>query len=220
MVFAKTPVVVVWDGAGGNLRRRALYPPYKMNRVPLPGSTYESLKLIQETLRHTPVIQVSVPTYEADDVIATLSQRYARSGYHVGIFSNDADFLQLGEQFPQNIFCGAKPLSNAEAKHIRTYKTCVGDVSDNISGIKGFGKGGWAKADKSLLQSFVSGQSKTYDFEAKHVGAWVRDNEALIRTMYDIVGFYDVPMEEINKNSSTGTKDYAAGNLILERYFL
>lgn len=74
---SRRPPVFVFDGAGANERRRAVYPAYKMNRKPHGEDVFATVRLIRECLEHLCCVQIEVPGWEADDVLATLAAQRA-----------------------------------------------------------------------------------------------------------------------------------------------
>ena len=93
-------VVIACDNK--NYWRREIYPHYKSNRKKAREASghdwntiFECLNKIREELRdHSPYKVISVDTCEADDVIATLVQKYS-STQKIMILSSDKDFAQL-----------------------------------------------------------------------------------------------------------------------------
>lgn len=219
--FLPGPHLWVWDGVGGNDRRRALYPEYKLRRNPQPDEVWQTINLMKEVLGSTPAIQVKVDTYEADDVIATLTKHW---GYDVYIHSSDADFSQLG------VRGDFKP--KVETQDVRLYKTCVGDPSDNIKGIPGFGKTRWMETDREKLRTIVnqiitnipldSEMVKETFPRARAISNWLLsvDNHSVVKKYWEIIGFFEVPMGDINSNMRVGIPDRPAANALLDQYML
>ncbi len=93
-------VVIACDNK--NYWRREIYPHYKSNRKKAREASghdwntiFECLNQIRDELRdHSPYKVISVDTCEADDVIATLVQKYS-STQKIMILSSDKDFAQL-----------------------------------------------------------------------------------------------------------------------------
>lgn len=98
------PDFVVFAFEGGNLWRKqytmqnGTRMPYKGNRVVDPEMKhyYEMLSSFKEVIsQHTSICCLTVPTMEADDVIASYCQQYARDDHQIHIISGDRDFTQL-----------------------------------------------------------------------------------------------------------------------------
>lgn len=155
-----TKVIVVFDGVNAGFRRRNIYPGYKDKRgrksrqlslqlsdeqvIHLNNEDKQMYDLI-ETLQQLPVVLMTVPYYEADDVIAYLVKKYENDTTIV--VSTDKDYLQLTENkncfvySPQKkILFDAKMVSEVYGLPIENFlylRTIVGDSSDQLKGVKG-----------------------------------------------------------------------------------
>lgn len=92
---------------------------------------------------------------EADDLIANYARFLADKGEEVVVASNDKDFVQLLSGAPENIKVydtGKKEFVTPPEYDPVVYKALVGDKSDNIPGVDGFGpkKAAKAAADPSF----------------------------------------------------------------------
>ncbi|KAK3162615.1 hypothetical protein QOZ80_1BG0091600 [Eleusine coracana subsp. coracana] len=92
-VSLRDPVIAVLDGEGGNEYRRRLLPSYKAHRPRGVGTGADTRVL--DVLRECNVPVVRVDGYEADDVVATLTEQVLQKGFRVVIASPDKDFKQL-----------------------------------------------------------------------------------------------------------------------------
>ena len=102
--------VIVFDGPGGSMKRRKIYPEYKahkrtkvrLNRIYEENTSLgdEEVSLKRQLqrlviyLQELPVNMISLDNVEADDTIASLSLDYFKD-WRVNIMSSDKDFLQL-----------------------------------------------------------------------------------------------------------------------------
>lgn len=215
-----------WDGEKGNSLRRQIYDGYKRNRTPLKKDIYAGFELIKEVLTHTSAIQVEVPGYEADDVVATLSRGFAKRNEQVAIYSNDYDFAQLSAEFPANIFVGARSKVSVPPKLIRHYKAMVGDPSDNIPGIAGFGEKAWNSLGEERIEKLMIDLFNDDKFDpdglTPRVVNWLgsRENREAVVKYWDIVGFYDVPEAKLEDGMTIGINNPAKAEAILERFML
>lgn len=212
-----------WDGARNNERRRALYPEYKMKRKPASEDIYRGMSFFRDVLRHSQAQQISVPAYEGDDVIATIAQKLVKDHKDVlvAIYSNDLDYAQLCVH--PRIVCGATNPKKIPYDQIRLYKTFVGDTSDNIKGVKGFGDGAWDAADKDRLLSFIKSGELGDLAEAGIAKAqlnWIRENLVVLANMWTITGFFDVPADLIEKHTYLGTPNPVAAETMLREFML
>lgn len=216
----------VWDGENANARRRELFPDYKRNRKPVRTDIYAGFDVVKRTLTHTRAFQLEIPTYEGDDVVATLARRYASGGNQVAIYSTDYDFVQLTGEYPDHIFCGAKLKPGVDGRLVRHYKSWVGDPSDNIPGIVGFGEVTWSRTPKDTIRTItneiISGEDFIGDDSlSSRVCSFLGSAEgrALFRSYWDIVGFYEVPDMLIDKHLIQGVEDYQAADQYLKQWF-
>ena len=152
-------VVVVWE-SGGSLRKRKLFPEYKMHRRPqklnryyeddIPTTTQNrnwQVSTIVSLLREVGVCQVYVPDCEADDVIGYVC-KYKFKGKQKVIVSSDKDFYQLlgpdtkvynpmGKRYVEASDVLAR--FGISSQNFCVAKALCGDPSDNIPGVKGVG---------------------------------------------------------------------------------
>lgn len=158
-----TRVIVVFDGKGGSLRRKKIYPEYKEKRAMTVrvNRAYEEMSdpdtekkaMLQqmsrliEFLRELPVSIVCVDNIEADDAIAYIATKMYQDG-KVTIMSGDKDFMQLisdrvtiWSPIKKKIY-GVQDVINQYGVHPTNfiyYRILEGDSSDNIDGVKGVG---------------------------------------------------------------------------------
>jgi DNA polymerase-1 len=89
-----THVAVAFD-RGEPTFRHEQFVDYKANRRETPADFRSQLSLIFEVLDALSISRLSVPGYEADDIIATLTTRATAAGMSVLIVTGDRDVLQL-----------------------------------------------------------------------------------------------------------------------------
>jgi 5'-3' exonuclease len=218
--------VLVWDGYNGNERRKALYPEYKGNRPEKGEDVYAIFKLFQELMEHTTVMQIKVPTWEADDVIFTLAKFFSSQGDdNIIVNTNDADYLQFADLPGVSLPCVTKWAWDSHL--IITYKALVGDTSDNIGGMQGFGEGAWnqMRTYHDVMMEALSTNNwdlwNTIPFPKycqKH--CCNRDNFDRSVMFYKVITMQDVPIEEIMANQKMGTKNPLMVEQIFSRYML
>jgi len=159
-----TRVIIVFDGNGGSMKRRKIYPEYKAKRVTKLryNRSYEELTdagqedrniqtqlmRIVDYLNTLPVTTISVDHVEADDTIAYLAQDYFKDSNKVYIMSSDKDFLQLVNDkiyvwspTKKRMYGCAEILTEygISCENFINYRILTGDESDNIDGIHGSG---------------------------------------------------------------------------------
>jgi hypothetical protein len=211
-------IIWVWEGKGGNNRRRDVYPGYKGTRPQAPENIFRSVQLFRDLLKCANAFQISVDGYEGDDVVASLCRRYNETEKF--IFSTDKDFRQLYGPKTKGM---SNQVEDYDDKYVRLFKTLVGDPSDNIKGIPGFGKVGFSELDLDglnevffgkrweLLPRFLAGiKSKCYDWAITHVEE--------LATMWEITGFFDIEDSVLDANLTVGSYNGQLADSILKRY--
>jgi hypothetical protein len=216
-------VIWVFDGENGNGLRRSQYPAYKgINKNTPTDAFWETMEFFKNLLKHSNCIQICVPGYEADDVIATLARG---SKEYIEIDSSDQDFHSL--------ICDRITTTkehDLEPEFVRLYKTLVGDKSDNITGIKGYGESAWANLQHSerrlLIKHFEGGEKLTGNdvvelcgFKPAAAKFW-DEQQDLLQTFWNIIGFYDVPIELIQQHLTAGVLNPTAAQEMLKTQFL
>ncbi|MFB3118443.1 MAG: 5'-3' exonuclease H3TH domain-containing protein, partial [Myxococcota bacterium] len=157
-------VIVVFDARGPTFRH-ALYDAYKANREAQPEDLTIQLPIVRELVDAYRIPVVSVPNFEADDVIATLVERAPKDA-QISIVSTDKDLMQLVSD-RVTLLDGVKDRrygpSEVEERfgvrpdRILDLRALIGDPSDNIPGVKGIGEKGAAKliAEWGSLESLI-----------------------------------------------------------------
>ena len=159
-----THMAVAFDLPTPTFRHRE-YAEYKANRSETPTDFRGQVSLVQEVLDALAVPQVSVPGFEADDVIATLATAAEAVGMDVLIVTGDRDALQLVSEHttvlmtrkgisdmtrftPEEVFAkyGLSPAQYPDFAAVR------GDPSDNLPNIPGVGE----KTATKWIQQFGS----------------------------------------------------------------
>ena len=135
--------------------RHKIYDAYKGTRKGMPSELVEQVPLIREMLTAMGIKTVSLPGYEADDLLGTLAARSEKKGMDVTILSGDRDLLQLATEkvmirLPKTSR-GKTTIEDFHADQVKEkyqvtppqiieLKALMGDSSDNIPGIPGVGE--------------------------------------------------------------------------------
>ena len=162
-------LVVAFDTAEPTFRHEA-DETYKAHRDEAPEHFFADLANLQQILAESLDIPLAMaPGFEADDVLGTLANRAANTGWRVRILSGDRDLFQLvdDERDIAVLYMGGGPYAkNSGPSEIRRegviaklgvtpeevvdLKALTGDSSDNIPGVKGVGP----KTAISLLAAY------------------------------------------------------------------
>lgn len=150
-MYKPDKVFCVWDEKKDYKinKRKELFEDYKGNRDKEYGKeVYNKNEIIKLFLQTLGIPSVFPQSYEADDVIKIINDRYSSVDKHI-IVTVDRDLCQLISS-KVSIY---DPIRNVEINEINfeevlkypkkdfvKVKALTGDKSDNIPGIKGFGK--------------------------------------------------------------------------------
>ena len=158
--YSPTYLICAFD-ASEETFRNILYPDYKAHREEMPEALRGQLGFIHEALKLLGIPVLSVPGFEADDILATIARRADLKGARVLLVTSDKDCRQLitprvsmlnlrkGELFT------AKELKEVWAirpDQVVDFQALVGDATDNVPGVPSIGP----KAAQQLLEQFGS----------------------------------------------------------------
>lgn len=146
--------VVAWDRPEPTYRHEA-EPEYKSGRQEQPDAFYEQFPMVHEIFEAFGAVNVDLPKYEADDILATLAKSLAAKGTEVTILTSDRDMWQtiapkvrilMPKQglkdpvvFDEKML---KDVTGLTPSQIVDFKAMRGDSSDNLKGIPGIGEKG------------------------------------------------------------------------------
>ena len=153
-----THLAVAFDPPGGTFRND-LYPEYKGTRPPTPQLIIDALEPLTELVRAMGIPVLMVPRYEADDVIGSVSVRFAREDFDVYMVTPDKDYGQLVDD---HIFQYKPGKGGSDAEVVDKRGICekygildpvqvidmlaiCGDTADNVPGVRGVGEVGAGK---------------------------------------------------------------------------
>ena len=223
-------VVVAFDLPGGTFRDE-LTEDYKGGRAETPPELepqFELIRTLCETL-HIPVL--GVPSFEADDVLATLATLGREARIPVVVVSGDRDTFQLVEDPFIKVLYNRRGVSDyslydeagifercgIEAARYPLLAALRGDTSDNLPGVPGVG-------EKTAAKLFA--QYRDFDDLYVHLDtltpklrenlttyeARARNNEMLMRLVRD------VPLEVDVSDLTLGGWNRQEVNAFFERY--
>jgi len=148
---------IAFDVKGPTFRHE-LYKDYKIERPPMPKELSSQWDLAKKVCQALGIAYLELEKYEADDVIATLSEMAVQNGFEVVVIASDKDLYQLIDD-KIKILNPKKYEFYDENKIYEIYKikpsqitdfiALVGDKVDGIPGIKGIGE---VSASKLLSQ--------------------------------------------------------------------
>ncbi|WP_381415399.1 DNA polymerase I [Spiroplasma endosymbiont of Anurida maritima] len=154
-------VIVAFDKGKKTFRHEKL-ESYKAGRSKTPDDLIQQFKIVREFLDAANIVYYEKDNYEADDIIAVLTQKL-KAEYHIDILSSDKDLFQLIDK-NVHVLTSKSGTSNLIVYDIETlkenmeitpeqvvdYKGLSGDPSDNLPGVRGIGP----KTAKTLLAKY------------------------------------------------------------------
>lgn len=156
------PEYLGWVHDSGLSFRHERYPAYKATREKLSEELQSDfdrgMERICEMLEGYRIPIITLPGFEADDVIGTLAKQCVDNNVNVVVVSGDKDFQQLvqpgvwllnpgrgGNARVEEHWVGMENASErlgVPPERVTDYMALVGDSSDNVPGVKGIGDKG------------------------------------------------------------------------------
>jgi len=160
--FSPTHLIAVFDGPDNKKARQAVYAEYKMHRKGAPEDLFVQFDRTYEFCSLAGIPVLCIEGVEADDTIASIAVWAKKKNAAVYLCSSDKDLLQLVDDKTFMIQSHKDNLLIDASKVVELYGirpdqmldllAIMGDASDNIPGLEGFGP----KTAASLLQEFGS----------------------------------------------------------------
>ncbi|MDN3507435.1 MAG: 5'-3' exonuclease H3TH domain-containing protein, partial [Simkaniaceae bacterium] len=158
--FSPDAIVAVFDGPNNKASRTAIYEDYKSHREKMPEDLYSQLQRALEYCEIADIPHLSISGVEADDTIGTIAKWAETQGATSYICSSDKDLCQLINNNTSLLNTGkgnllinrekVKELYGVFPEQVVDYLAIMGDASDGIPGIPGFG----AKTAANLLEKY------------------------------------------------------------------
>ncbi|WP_438483617.1 5'-3' exonuclease [Oleiharenicola lentus] len=147
--------MLVFFDLGGSQDRLLLHPEYKAQRKETPEALEKQMPLIKQLTRSMGLVGVELDGVESDDLVAAQARMLAAAGHDVLIVSADKDFAQCVDERIKILLppptanpklgwrvldiAGVLDKFGVAPVRIAEYLALIGDVSDNIPGVKGVG---------------------------------------------------------------------------------
>jgi len=178
--------VVAFDDHAPTFRHDS-YDEYKAGRAPTPDELRPQFPLVKELLAAMGIGVLTLPGWEADDLLGTVARQANEKGIHALLLTGDKDALQLVNDETSMLFTrrgisetvlftpsGVKESCGVTPEQVPDWKGMMGDSSDNIPGIPGVGE----KTAVKLLDEYGTLENvltHAGDIKGK-LGERVRDN--------------------------------------------
>ncbi len=186
-------VVVAFDRPEPTFRHEA-YPEYKAGREAAPDILRQQMGLVRQVVETLGITALEAPGFEADDIIATLSDRARDRGDDVIIVTGDRDSYQLVEDPLVRVLynrrgvsdyalydeAGIKERTGVTPAQYREYAALRGDPSDNLPGVPGVGE----KTAAKLITTYggLDGVFAHLDEQTPKLKASLAEHEARVRS--------------------------------------
>jgi DNA polymerase I len=195
---------VAVDLEGPTLRHEKL-ESYKATRKPMPEELALQIPFMSRVCDVFRIPLISLPGYEADDVIGTLSRKAMAAGLDSILATSDKDMMQLVndhicimDAMKDNLIIDASKVVEklgVTPEQVPDLLGLWGDASDNIPGAPGIGE----KGAKELIQTFgtLENALKNWDkVKRKAYQESLRDNVELIRVSRELATIHQsLPLE-------------------------
>ncbi|MGB8367106.1 MAG: DNA polymerase I [Candidatus Babeliales bacterium] len=153
-------IALVWDSKGETTRHE-MFKDYKATRQAPPSDLFDQKKYVVEFARLIGLKQLEQKGIEADDIMFSISKEQAKKGNAVVFITSDKDMGQalndqiyLYDTFKDTLYNKEKfeEARGFPIEKMPFFYALLGDVSDNIPGVKGIGK----KTALDLVNQFKS----------------------------------------------------------------
>lgn len=158
--FSTDYLVAVFDGPDNKKMRTEIYAEYKSHRKAMPEDLYPQIERALNWCELAGIPFLSIPGVEADDTMGSIAVWAEKQETEVYLCSSDKDLCQLIDDkifmiqlHKDNLVVDKKKVEEIYGitpQQMIDYLAIVGDASDNIPGLEGFGP----KTAASLLQEF------------------------------------------------------------------
>ncbi len=198
--------IIVASESGSNFRE-TLFAEYKWTRDRMPDNLRSQIGLIFEFFTATGIPVLVREWYEADDIIGSIT--HDPDGYtEVIIISSDKDLCQFVKDGRVRIYDAMKQKNLRRAdviekfwvppEQVVDYLSIVGDSSDNIPGIAGFGpkKAVDLLGKYNTLEGIYENMSDLTE-KMQDILIEQKENAFLSQKLASIVIDLDIPLEEI-----------------------
>lgn len=147
--FHPSYLVAVFDGPNNGIGRQKLYPDYKAHRSSMPPDLRYQIDWARQFCELIGIPFLNIPNVEADDTMGSIAVWAAEKGTKVYLCTSDKDMNQLVSDYisilnthKDNLIMGPKEVEEnygVTPKQMIDYLAIIGDTSDNIPGLSGFG---------------------------------------------------------------------------------
>lgn len=160
--FNPEHMVAVFDGPNNSKAREELYADYKAHRSSIPGDLGYQIDWARDFCELMGIPHLNIPEVEADDTMGTVAKWGEKQGWTAYLCTSDKDMCQLVNDkilvlntHKENLLIGKAEVEQTfgvSPDQMIDLLAMIGDASDNVPGISGFGP----KTASALLKQFGS----------------------------------------------------------------
>ena len=147
--FSPEYIAVAFDGSESKRSRTEMYSEYKSHRQKMPDDFFEQIEKAHRFCEIAGIPFLSIEGVEADDTMGSMAIWAEKQGLNVYLCSSDKDLCQLVSEsifvlnpHKDNLLMDAQKVKEhfgIYPEQMIDYLAMVGDASDNIPGLEGFG---------------------------------------------------------------------------------
>lgn len=227
-LFNPVKCIIVFDGAGGSLKRKKIYPDYKKhksNKMRINRAYAENVtdkgeedSLEKELMRSIqyldclPVSMMSIDSIEADDAIAYIANQHYKDN-DIVIMSSDKDFLQLIDHrikvwspTKKKFYGCAEVLTEygISCENFINYRVLDGDINDNINGVPGAGLITIKKLFPIYVDHHRYSVDEMFNYADTHKGKYklydtILENKPLVNRNYELMQLFDTQIQSFSQ---------------------
>ena len=200
-------LVVAFDRSEPTFRHVA-EPTYKAQRESAPEILRQQLGIVREVLAALGVTVLELSGFEADDLIATVTDRSVTEGFDVMIVTGDRDSYQLVRDPHVRVLynrrgvtdyalydeAGILEKTGVTPAQYPAYAALRGDPSDNLPGVPGVGE----KTAAKLISQYggLDGIFANVEAQTPKLRSTLAENEALARRNEELMTLrHDAPID-------------------------
>ena len=199
--------VAVFDGPNNAAPRKKIYEQYKAHRASMPPDLLYQIDWAKKFCEMMGIPHLNIPNVEADDTMGSIAVWAAGVGAKVYLCTSDKDLCQfvsdnvsLLNTHKENLILGPAEVEEAwgvPPKQMVDLLAIMGDASDNIPGLTGFGP----KTAAALLKQFGSLENlllhpETLPEKKREVVALEADKVRMSKQLVVIDTSVDFPKQE------------------------
>lgn len=212
-------VLVAFDRPEPTFRHEA-EPLYKAQREAAPDILRQQMGIVREVLDAVGIVSIDLAGWEADDLIATATDKLVAAGHSVIIVTGDRDSYQLVRDPDVKVLYNKRGVSDygfydeagiSERTGVSPalypqYAALRGDPSDNLPGVPGVGE----KTAAKLINAYggLDGIFEHLDEQTPKLRANLAEFEARARKNFDLMLLHhDAPLDDFDVEALAVTPD-------------